>query len=289
MRSSIFIACCFAVPVVAACSSPDPSDETEQASSAAFSDVVSLVKDGSGTYSATCRDGRVEGAVTIDRLQAGDVCAPAPVSDLFDPALCTGPALTRAEALALGRFDVLAGKTLHKLGKTTHAVRQRDCTLSGACGSWRTVRGPEALIADGYSAHGMPREAVFPLSQVEIEQLLDVELLLELVSNAPRVRLAGSVEKAPSPGAWAWEPSFVFDGALRLLNRADRSLYRAKLGATVDHFAKTPGLRAKGFELRGKVTASCARYGAAYSVTQKDSNGNMYLSELELVIHAAYP
>lgn len=299
LRLAIFL------PLTSACAVP-ATDDSDTTSSAAMSDIASMQEDGAGTYTVTCRGGRIELAVTVERLKADRVCSPSSFdSTMFDPASCPGAALTPDGVVALAQFDVVAGKTSARFGTTSHAIRVRDCNTTGACGSWRSAPAQPGLVVKGYEyyttggacpfaqrapvlcgpgeTHTRERFLAMPLAPSALGALLDAEVRLELAYNKPTVHLLGSV--ATSRGTYAWSPSASFDGELVLFNDSEPTYRWATMAASYADASYAPR---EGLGLRGKVTSTCARWGTSQRLGLSDGAGNSYVRESELVVFAQH-
>jgi hypothetical protein len=72
IMKSLFLAGVVGLLVVTGCSTEAPSPVTEEAP--LIGDIVSMVQDSNGTFTVTCRGGRVERGVTTAQIAAQQVC-----------------------------------------------------------------------------------------------------------------------------------------------------------------------------------------------------------------------
>lgn len=134
------------------------SEDTETASlqEALLSDVLRIESRSDGLFDVYCKDGRIERAVTKEKILAEQICNPPPVvSAPFDPAFCSGNTMTAGEAVK--RFAPAA--TEANLVRYQIAARTRNCTPLTGCGSWTvgrtTFTGPNKTGTDTPMSTGM--------------------------------------------------------------------------------------------------------------------------------------
>ncbi|MFO0672208.1 MAG: hypothetical protein U0235_21715 [Polyangiaceae bacterium] len=282
----------------------------DNASGSTLDAKLSTTLNATGTYYIVFRDKKNEDAtftVSLAKLGA-PACDPeeedcaggggggggggGSASDPFSSASCTGPALTKAQALAM--IDVPRGVLEKKVGRFALKRRSRVCYPGQPCSAWRDGGSEITATFDRLSA-------TFTTAASEQSYHLNTQgdVVVSYENNAPVVRVRGDNFHV-SWGA-LFTPTYL-DQLLTTVPMAPGAVSDAamsvdyvwwpSLGCPNGHCAgneRVPGGVAaswsgKALSVHGVMTSSCIRLAQTGTESLKDTNNNGYTLENELVI-----
>lgn len=123
-------------------------------------------------------------------VKSTDAPPPTPV-DVFDPASCQGPSMTRAEAIA--RFEPAASKTA--LGPLSVSVRARRCHAVTGCAAWWTTKALpyETFIQNPWGSQSRVVQRL-DISDLDAEATKATLEIGGLVKGVPQISVVAAIE-----------------------------------------------------------------------------------------------
>jgi hypothetical protein len=261
----------------------------ESRSLALLSDATSITQNADGTFTVVCKNGTSE-IDTAAQIQHNQICLQpaANPADPFDPASCTGPALTQAEANQY--LDLTNGVQDIKVGRFQVYRRWRKVYPGWPAGAWQTV-GVDDIVStynfeicttytcSGYSFYA---DSTNGLAKVPLQG----EVHVDYDNSRPVLSLYG--DNAPfTHGLVQGTVAFVVDDWDFTTSSIPAPSYNTSTPFNSSGVRSSPldfaGIGA--FTFSSAVAApTCVRFAFDGFLDEYDSDGNLWKKETQLVV-----
>jgi hypothetical protein len=256
-----------------------------------LADTTSITQNANGTFTVVCKNGTTE-IDTASQVQNGQVCVGQATNpaDPFDPASCTGAALTAQQAL--GYVNLTKGLQDVKVGRFQVYRRWRQIYSSWPAGDWQT-----AGISDLFTTYNVWNGSSWSnftadsSSNSIVKVPLAGEVHVDYDSNRPMISLYGdpatfalpSFDPTVAFSVLDWDFSSATATIPPPLYVTSQTVQTSGIGNVYNLPLTFAGHNSISFQ-SAVVTSTCVRFAYDGTENMTDSDNNTWVRESQLVV-----